>query len=56
MSDALVPSKKFEQNQQTILDVPGVTKHFARGLEYGSTHNDNIKLFLECAEFISRSK
>ena len=37
---------------QNILDV---TKHFARGLEYGSTHNDNIKLFLEYAEFISRS-
>ena len=34
--------------------IPGVTKHFARGLEYGSTHNDHIKLFLDYAEFISR--
>ena len=26
--------------------LPGVTKHFARGLEYGSAHNRNIKLIL----------
>ena len=35
--------------------IPGVTKHFSRGLEYGSARNRNIKLFLECAKFNSRS-